>query len=262
MARARAEPSTGSVPAPNSSNSTSERLSVSFRIPTRLTMWDENVERLCSMLCSSPMSANTWSKIDRADSSATGMCNPAWAMQTRSPTVFRETVLPPVFGPVMTMTKNPSSGLRCTSMGTASSAGSNGCLALRSRMVEPGCRGTSTFPSFSDRFLADREGDRQGTKSGRSARSSKEYLALAKARSSWANISTVRLMKSPSSATSDDRLPRIRLTSRCSSSCNSRRVLLISTVARGSMNRVAPLLDSSWTRPGMRPLKSALSGIT
>ena len=55
----RAAPSTGSVPAPNSSNKTREFSSASFKIFTVFTMCAEKVLRLCSILCSSPMSANT-----------------------------------------------------------------------------------------------------------------------------------------------------------------------------------------------------------
>ena len=62
-------------------------------------MWAEKVLRLCSMLCSSPMSAKTSSNTASSDPSDAGMCRPALAQQGKDPTVFRETVLPPVFGP-------------------------------------------------------------------------------------------------------------------------------------------------------------------
>ena len=45
IAIASAAPSVGSVPAPSSSNSTSERSSSCSSTPTILTMWEENVER-------------------------------------------------------------------------------------------------------------------------------------------------------------------------------------------------------------------------
>jgi len=57
IACASADPSWGSVPAPSSSKSTSERSSASSRMGVIFERCDENVERLCSMLCSSPMSA-------------------------------------------------------------------------------------------------------------------------------------------------------------------------------------------------------------
>ena len=57
MAMARAAPSVGSVPAPSSSKRQRESASACFRMETMLVMWEEKVLRLCSMLCSSPISA-------------------------------------------------------------------------------------------------------------------------------------------------------------------------------------------------------------
>ena len=60
--------------------------------------------------------------IDRRESSDSseplwaGMCSPHCAITASSPTVLSETVLPPVFGPVMTSAKVP--GLGSMSMGT------------------------------------------------------------------------------------------------------------------------------------------------
>ena len=55
------------------------------------------------MDCSSPISASTRSKIgSSARSAATGI--PDCAESAASPTVFSETVLPPVFGPLITIT--------------------------------------------------------------------------------------------------------------------------------------------------------------
>ena len=63
MAMARAAPSVGSVPAPSSSKSTRERSSACSQKDTMLVIWEEKVLRLCSMLCSSPISANTsWNR--------------------------------------------------------------------------------------------------------------------------------------------------------------------------------------------------------
>ena len=78
------------------------------------TMWvtcEENVERLCSMLCSSPMSAKIRWKIASSEPSPAGTWSPAWAIRLSSPTVFSATVLPPVFGPVMTSTSNVAAKL-------------------------------------------------------------------------------------------------------------------------------------------------------
>ena len=56
---ASAAPSVGSVPAPSSSKSTRERSSAWFQKDTMFVIWEEKVLRLCSMLCSSPISAKT-----------------------------------------------------------------------------------------------------------------------------------------------------------------------------------------------------------
>ena len=68
-------------------------------------MCDEKVDRLCSMLCSSPISARMSSNTESAEPSPAGMASPAWAINASRPVVFNETVLPPVLGPVMTSTK-------------------------------------------------------------------------------------------------------------------------------------------------------------
>ena len=68
-------------------------------------MCDEKVERLCSMLCSSPMSARTCSNTDSFEPSSAGIAMPACAISVSRPVVFSETVLPPVFGPVISRTK-------------------------------------------------------------------------------------------------------------------------------------------------------------
>ena len=65
-------------------------------------MCEEKVERLCSMLCSSPMSARTASNTGTQLPSATGRCRPQAAIAHMRPMVLRVTVLPPVLGPVMT----------------------------------------------------------------------------------------------------------------------------------------------------------------
>ena len=101
IAIASAAPSVGSVPAPSSSKRQRESGSAFAMISTMFFMWEEKVERLCSMLCSSPMSAKTSLNTGMREFTAAGMCMPDWPMRASRPTVFRETVLPPVFGPVM-----------------------------------------------------------------------------------------------------------------------------------------------------------------
>ena len=79
-------------------------------------MCPENVDRLCAMLCSSPMSMKTAGKTETTDVSSAGMKRPVCAISVSRPIVFSATVLPPVFGPVMSRTRksSPSS----TSIGT------------------------------------------------------------------------------------------------------------------------------------------------
>ena len=101
IAIARAAPSVGSVPAPISSKSTRQFSSASLRILTVLVMCDENVLKLCSILCSSPISAYIFLNTAMSEWSRAGMNKPDCAISVRSPTVFKETVLPPVLGPVM-----------------------------------------------------------------------------------------------------------------------------------------------------------------
>ena len=101
IAIARAAPSVGSVPAPISSKSTRQFSSASLRILTVLVMCDENVLKLCSILCSSPISAYIFLNTAISEWSRAGMNKPDCAISVRSPTVFKETVLPPVLGPVM-----------------------------------------------------------------------------------------------------------------------------------------------------------------
>ena len=76
----------------------------------------------CSRLCSSPMSARMWRKTGTLLPSPAGMCMPDWAIRQSRPAVLRQTVLPPVFGPVMISRLKPKP--RRTSMGTTSSQGS------------------------------------------------------------------------------------------------------------------------------------------
>ena len=67
-----------------------------------------NVDSDCSIDCSSPMSANTASKTGRRLSLSAGTGIPACAISASRPTVLRATVLPPVFGPVISSTVNAS----------------------------------------------------------------------------------------------------------------------------------------------------------
>ena len=66
----------------------------------KFTMWDENVESDCSMLCSSPISTSTCRNTATSLSSPAGIISPHMAIRHKSPVVFSDTVLPPVLGPV------------------------------------------------------------------------------------------------------------------------------------------------------------------
>ena len=116
IAMARLAPSWGSVPAPSSSTKTRLLLSAAFRISTMWVMWLENVDKLCSIDCSSPMSAKiSWKMATRLPLSAK-IGRPDWAISCASPSVLSMTVLPPVLGPVMTMAVRSSS--KCKSLAT------------------------------------------------------------------------------------------------------------------------------------------------
>ena len=128
MAFARAAPSTGSVPAHNSSRSTSELSSHSFKIEIILTIWDEKVDSESSMLCSSPISANILSNMAISLFSFAGIIIPHMVIKHIMPTVLSATVLPPVFGPVITRVLN--SLPRLISIGTTDDLSINGWRAF------------------------------------------------------------------------------------------------------------------------------------
>ena len=123
---ASAAPSTGSVPAQISSNNTSDLSSAFSRIRIMFVIWEENVLRLCSILCSSPISAKISVNNASSDPSSAGICRPDNPISSNNPTVFKETVLPPVFGPVTISWSNVSP--RWISIGTTFLASNNGCL--------------------------------------------------------------------------------------------------------------------------------------
>ena len=79
-------------------------------------MCAENVLRLASIDCSSPMSAKSERNTGSRDPSAAGMRSPACAIIASSPAVLSATVLPPVFGPVISST-SPAARLIVTGTG-------------------------------------------------------------------------------------------------------------------------------------------------
>ena len=60
-----------------------------------------NVERFCSMLCSSPTSQNILSKYDISVPSEAVTKKPLIVISENNPVSFKVTVFPPVFGPVI-----------------------------------------------------------------------------------------------------------------------------------------------------------------
>ena len=150
IAVASAPPSFGSVPPPASSSSTSAGSASASSVATTFAMCAENVLRLSAIDCSSPMSANTLWKIGTWVPSAAGMSSPACAMIGSSPAVFSATVLPPVFGPVMTRAR--AGGTRITSTGVTSMprAISSGCRAARSSNLPSADTPGSTPPTSSE----------------------------------------------------------------------------------------------------------------
>ena len=89
-----------------------------------------NVERFCSMLCSSPMSSYIASNVPITVPSLAGNGNPNHAIAVITPAVLRVTVLPPVFEPVITSVEKFSP--HETETGTALSF-NIGCLASTRR---------------------------------------------------------------------------------------------------------------------------------
>ena len=227
---ASAAPSVGSVPAPSSSKRQSESPSAASRISTTFFMCPEKVESDCSMLCSSPMSANTSRNTARRLPWKAGMWSPACPIRVKRPTVFRETVLPPVFGPVMMRRLNscPSHML----IGTTFSFGIRG---WRPSLI-------STMRSV--------------LKSGFEACIEEARRAFAKTKSSVASIFWFASSSAVNGASRALRDASIFAISCCSASVSSRYSLFKRTATRGSMKTVEPVELWSCTTPGSLVLNS------
>ena len=65
----------------------------------------ENVDVLAAIDCSSPMSAKTRVKRPMRVPRRAGICMPQYVMATNRPTIFSATVLPPMFGPLITISR-------------------------------------------------------------------------------------------------------------------------------------------------------------
>ncbi len=117
-AQARAAPSSGSVPVPSSSMRTSDFALAFFSISEMFEICAENVERLFSIDCSSPISISRSCTRGKLDEGSAGTGIPDKAMSRRSPIVLIAMVFPPAFEPVITITVSVPP--RCRSRGTTS----------------------------------------------------------------------------------------------------------------------------------------------
>jgi hypothetical protein len=86
----------------------------------------EKVESDASMLCSSPMSANTWRKTGSLERGPTGGMIPLCVRSEISPIAFSSTVLPPVLGPEISSVRSPASMRRSKGTTAALRAWSTG----------------------------------------------------------------------------------------------------------------------------------------
>ena len=87
-------------------------------------------------------------------------------------------------------------------------------------------------------------------------------MAFAKIRSRRTSISKSEEMSSRCWAQSADSSARMRSISSFSLADSSLSSLLAFTAPMGSMNKVAPEAEISWTKPGTAPLCSAFTGTT
>ena len=106
------------------------------------------------MDCSSPTSAKKSSNTATRDSGPTGTGTPHCESAEMSPTAFRSTVLPPVFGPETSSVC--SSGSSTSSNGTTSTpcARSSGCRDRRRANPSCGCDSSAGSQSNSRPYLA------------------------------------------------------------------------------------------------------------
>ena len=163
------------------------------------------------------------------------MWRPDCPMRVSRPTVFRETVLPPVFGPVITSRSNSSP--RRISIGTTFFLLIRGWRAFL-RLMRP-----------------------SSLKTGSLAFISIASVALAKIKSNWTISSRLSEIASCSVAICWLRSARITSISFCSWSSSSRMSLFNLTTDIGSIKSVEPVEDWSWIIPGTCPLYSALTGM-
>jgi hypothetical protein len=154
-------------------------------------------------------------------------------MRAASPSVFSATVLPPVFGPLITSARRRP---RSRSIGTAVAGSSKGWRAPTSR--------TSSFTATS------------------APRHARETEPLATVRSIAAVASTSVSSTSARSPTARDSSRRMRSASSRSSPATSECLLFSSTTSKGSTNSVWPESDESCTMPGTLRRALALTAST
>ena len=205
-------------------------------ISTIFVIWDENVESDCSILCSSPISARTLSKTDTRLLSETGSISPHSAIKVNKPIVLIETVLPPVFAPVIT--RESKSIPNEISTGTTDFASIKGWRAF--------------FKSISPSLL----------RTGRLAFILYARCAFAKIKSRATALSKLILIVSWNSPAIAESSAKMRSISSCSRLSSTLISLFASTTAAGSINTVAPLPEVSCTIPWTSPLFSDFTGTT
>ena len=195
-------------------------------------MCAENVERLIAIDCWSPMSASRRSNTGSTARAAGGR-RPDWCRSAATPSVFSATVLPPVFGPLMTSARRSP---RSRSIGTAVAGSSRGCLAPSSRTSSDGSTGAP--------------------------RQRRDSVPHASARSSSPDASTSAVNARALAPAEAERSPRIRSASSRSAPAASDWRLLSSTISNGSTKSVCPEPDESWTMPCTLRRALALSAST
>ncbi len=219
IAQPSAAPSMGSVPDPElvDRGRASPRVA-SRRISARFFRCALNVERLASIDCSSPTSANTSSKMRRRDSRHRPARECPIARAPRSdPSALSSTVLPPVFGP-------ETSSVRSSGVHREIERDDVGALREQQRMSP----------------VVDLESFARGNERRRRARDTCRRSARArKALSSSTSASSVAIISSRCGRSSSVSSSRMRSTSSTSSDSSSRIRLPNSTAAGGSTNSVA-----------------------
>ena len=165
-----------------------------------------------------------------------GIRRPACPINCKSPRVFKHTVFPPVFGPVITKSRKFSP--IWMEIGTTLSFGIKGCRASKSfnffSFSKPGLTPSIFFPSF----------------------------AFAKTKSKWERSSRFLSKTGRFGDSLRLRESNIFSTSSFSSEKSSLRLFSSCTMLKGSIKSVTPVLLSSWTMPWKAFLYSAFTGKT